>query len=155
MRVNPSTRYGNAVAIQAARATSTPVVNGTLVSPPSSHVVLLTSLWDPLKQVNLAGQKVAPRAAGRAFWSRSTGLVFAATDLPALPIGRTYQLWYLQPRSSPPISAGLVKPDASGRVASAFDAQPTAPPSGLALSIEPEGGVPSPTGDLHLVGLTQ
>ena len=33
-----------------------------------------------LKQVSLAGQPPAPRAAGRAFWSRSNGLLFAANS---------------------------------------------------------------------------
>jgi anti-sigma-K factor RskA len=106
-----------------------------------------------LSQVTLAGQPLAPRAIGRAFWSRSQGLVFAAADLPQLPPGRTYQLWYLQ---NPPVSAGLLKPDAAGRVAAAFDSPPTvSAPTGLAVSIEPEGGVPAPTGDIYLAGNTQ
>ena len=112
-----------------------------------------------LLQVTLAGQSVAPGASGRAFLSRSTGLVFAASDLPALPAGRTYQLWYLQPNHPnglPPVSAGLVRPDDTGRVATAFDVPANAgTPAGLALSIEPEGGLDQPSGALYLVGLAQ
>lgn len=114
-----------------------------------------------LSQVTLAGQPVAPRATGRAFWSRSRGLVFAAADLPPLPAGRIYQLWYLQPspnpaQSTPAVSAGLLRPDADGRVAGAFDTPPAVTaPTGFALSIEPEGGVASPTGAIYLVGNTQ
>jgi anti-sigma-K factor RskA len=117
------------------------------------RMAVLTS--PDLTQVNLAGQPPAPRARGRAFWSRSTGLVFAATELPQLPPGRTYQLWFLRGPASP-VSAGLLKPDDVGRVALAFDTPPgVTTSSGLAVSIEPDGGVLAPTGDLYLVGSTQ
>jgi anti-sigma-K factor RskA len=104
-----------------------------------------------VRQVTLAGQPAAPQAAGRAFWSRSRGLVFAAASLPPLPQGRTYQLWYLT--AAAPISAGLVVPDAAGRAAAVFEPAAGAEPSGFALSIEPEGGVPAPTGALYLAGM--
>jgi hypothetical protein len=105
-----------------------------------------------LQQVTLAGQAPAPQAAGRAFLSRSSGLLFAAYNLPPLPAGRTYQLWYLITRSAP-VSAGIFKPDDAGRAA--VMQQPPAPApavSGLAVSIEPEGGVPAPTGAIYLAG---
>ena len=107
-----------------------------------------------LKQVQLAGQPPAPRAAGRAFWSRSNGLLFAANQLPPLPAGRTYQLWFLTPGA--PVSAGLLTPDPNGRVTAAFDAPADAvTPTGLAVSIEPEGGVLAPTGAIYLAGQSQ
>ena len=106
-----------------------------------------------LQQVDLAGQPPAPRAAGRAFWSRSNGLLFAANQLPPLPAGRIYQLWFLTPGA--PVSAGLLTPDENGRVTAAFDTPPGTPtPTGLAVSIEPEGGVTAPTGAIYLAGLS-
>ncbi len=106
-----------------------------------------------LRQVVLAGQPPAPRAAGRGFLSSSNGLLFAASRLPALPAGRIYQLWFLT--AGAPISAGLITPDPSGRVTAAFDVPAGAEsPKGLAVSIEPDGGVPSPTGALYLAGTT-
>ena len=116
------------------------------------RMAVLTS--PDLKQVNLTGQPPAPRAAGRAFWSRSNGLLFAANELPPLPAGRTYQLWFLTPGA--PVNAGLIKPDQNGRITAAFDTPPGTPdPTGVAVSIEPEGGVPAPTGAIYLAGLTQ
>ena len=104
-----------------------------------------------LQQVTLAGQAPAPQAAGRAFLSRSSGLLFAASNLPSLPAGRTYQLWYLT--GSTPVSAGVFKPDDAGRAAVTQQLPATAPAvTGLAVSIEPEGGVPAPTGAIYLVG---
>lgn len=104
-----------------------------------------------LARVDLAGQPVAPTARARAFWSRSRGLVFTASDLPALPPGRTYQLWVVTARS--PISAGLVRPDDTGRVNAVFQTPADIPPPvAMAVTIEPEGGVPAPTGDRYLIG---
>jgi anti-sigma-K factor RskA len=108
-----------------------------------------------LARIDLAGQPVAPSAAARAFWSRSRGLVFTASNLPSLPSGRTYQLWVLVagPAGPVPISAGLMKPDANGRVSAIFNTPPDIPkPIAMAVTLEPEGGVPSPTGDKYLIG---
>jgi len=107
-----------------------------------------------LARVDLAGQPVAPRAAARAFWSRSRGLVFTASNLPALPAGRTYQLWVLSAQAPPFGSGLLLKPDPNGRVTMVFEVPADLPkPTAMAVTIEPEGGVPAPTGDKYLVGL--
>jgi anti-sigma-K factor RskA len=107
-----------------------------------------------LTRIDLAGQPVSPQASARAYWSRSRGLVFTASNLPALPPGRVYQLWVLPAQPLPPISAGLLKPDASGRANVIFDTPVDLPkPAAMAVTIEPDGGVPAPTGDKYLVGL--
>jgi hypothetical protein len=115
--------------------------------------VRLAGLAAPdLADVALKGQVAAPGASGRAFWSASRGLVFAASGLPPLPDGRTYQVWYLT--KGAPVSAGLIKPDADGRAAGVFDApEIVGGSSGFAVSIEPDGGVPSPTRAIYLAGL--
>jgi anti-sigma-K factor RskA len=100
-------------------------------------------------RVELTGQADAPRARGRAFWSPSRGLVLAANNLPALPQGRVYQLWVLT--RSAKVSAGLMRPDDLGRLRGAsrvagLEAQ------AIALTMEPEGGVPQPTGSIYMVG---
>ena len=106
-----------------------------------------------LARIDLAGQPAAPQASARAFWSRSRGLVFTASNLPPLPAGRAYQLWILTAQPAP-ISAGLLKPDANGRVSAVFETPPDLPkPTAMAVTIEPDGGVPAPTGDKYLVGL--
>jgi anti-sigma-K factor RskA len=106
-----------------------------------------------LARIDLAGQPAAPTASARAFWSRSRGLVFTASNLPAPPPGRAYQLWVLTAQPAP-ISAGMLALDASGRVNARFDTPPDLPrPVAMAVTLEPEGGVPSPTGAKYLVGL--
>lgn len=104
-----------------------------------------------LTRVDLAGQQAAPDAVARAFWSRAHGLVLTATRLPDLPRGRTYQVWVLT--DGAPVSAGLLTPDAEGRVTAVFDTPVALPqPKGMAVSIEPAGGEPAPTGDVVLLG---
>ncbi|MEQ1912022.1 MAG: anti-sigma factor [Vicinamibacterales bacterium] len=103
-----------------------------------------------VQDLKLSGKAPAVDATGRAFISRTRGLLFAASNLPQLPGDRTYQLWFLT--RGAPVSAGIVKPDPQGNITAAFDALPDAPvPTGFAVSVEPEGGVPAPTGAIYLV----
>ena len=104
-------------------------------------------------RIDLAGQApVAPRASARAFWSRSRGMVFTASNLPPLPPGRVYQLWVVTAQPAP-ISAGLLTPDAQGSVSETFNTPSDIPPPvALAVTIEPAGGVRSPSGEKYLVG---
>jgi len=105
-------------------------------------------------RVDLAGEGPAPGSAARAFMSRHSGLVFAANQLPALPADKVYQLWVVPQGANPvPISAGLLAPDASGH-ASLFFEMPASVPlaAALAVTVEPAGGVPAPTGARVLLG---
>ena len=105
-----------------------------------------------LARIELAGQDPAPSAAGRVFWSPTHGLVFAATNLPALPPGRVYQLWIV---ADTPISAGIAQPTGDGGfnvVAGATGATGATGFKAFALTIEPEGGRPAPTGAMFLLG---
>jgi Anti-sigma-K factor rskA len=115
-----------------------------------TSVAVLTA--PDVARVDLAGQTVAPQASGRAFWSRSRGMVFNASNLPPLPAGRTYQLWVVTAQA--PISAGLLTPNTAGNVSETFNTPPDIPqPVAMAVTIEPAGGVPAPTGDKYLVGV--
>ena len=103
-------------------------------------------------RIDLAGQPDAPKASGRAYWSRARGMVFSAAALPPPPSGRTYQVWVVT--SAPaPISAGLIEPDSAGHVSAVFATPPDIPqPLAVAVTLEPAGGVPAPTGPKVLVG---
>jgi len=106
-----------------------------------------------LARIDLAGQPAAPSASARALWSRSRGLVFTASNLPPLPAGRVYQLWVLSSQPAP-MSAGLLKPDFAGNITATIATPPDMPqPVAMAVTLEPDGGVPAPTGDKYLVGL--
>ncbi len=116
-----------------------------------SRMAVITA--SDMRQVDLEGQPAAPLASGRAFWSRSRGLVFTAASLPPAPAGRVYQLWMVT--ATAPVSAGLLSPDSNGRVAQAFDTSTDIPaPVAIAVTLEPSGGVPAPSGARYLVGLS-
>ncbi len=92
------------------------------------------------------------QASGRADWSRTRGLLVAIDNLPAAPAGRTYQVWYLT--QGMPVSAGLLRPDAAGRLTGRYPVAAAAPdPIGFALTEEAEGGAAQPTTQPVLVGL--
>jgi hypothetical protein len=77
-------------------------------------------------------------------------VLLLASRLPPLPPGRTYQLWVIV--SGAPRSLGVFAPDREGRVVY-VQSEPLELGSGLqaAVSVEPEGGVPQPTGPIVLV----
>jgi anti-sigma-K factor RskA len=108
-------------------------------------------------RVELAGQAAAPGATARAYWSRQRGMVFTAASLPALPANKSYQVWVIADQQ-PPISAGVVNVADIGRDGATlhyFETPSTIPtPKIVAVTLEPEGGVPQPTGDKVLVGST-
>ncbi len=105
-----------------------------------------------LARIDLQGQAVAPGARARALWSRSRGLVFTAANLPPAPAGKAYQVWVVTAQA--PVSAGLLTTDPAGG-GSQYYMTPAdiAPPVAVAVTLEPSGGVPAPTGEKYLVGM--
>lgn len=88
-------------------------------------------------------------------WSRTRGLVLSGTRLPAAPPESTYQLWLVTNTRS--IGAGLFVPDESGRATMVVDAPPKIAGAvvGAAVTIEPHGGRPTPTGRTLLARFPQ
>ena len=100
---------------------------------------------------NLAAQPVAAGAHARAYVSHKDGMVFTAEGLPAAPTGKVYQLWVIV--NAKPISVGVFSPDATGRVHAVMDTPPiTAMPGTVAVTLEPTGGLPQPSGAVYLAG---
>jgi len=102
-------------------------------------------------RIDLAGEAIATRARARALWSRERGMVFTVSNLPPLPAGRVYQVWVVTAQA--PVSAGLLTPDASGGGSVYFETPvDILPPVAVAVTLEPAGGVPAPTGARYLIG---
>lgn len=109
---------------------------------------------DDLLLVTLSGAPPSARAKGRAFLSRSrAAIVFTAHGLPELANARVYQLWAVADGGRQVISVGTFEPDAQGHSQVVADV-PTlqVQPDALAVTVEPAGGVPSPTGPKVLLG---
>jgi hypothetical protein len=108
---------------------------------------------DDLLLVTLSGLPPADAAQAKAFVSRSlNAIIFTARDLPALPQARVYQLWAVAGGQA--ISAGIFVPDERGRSQLVAEVPTlTEPPAALAVTVEPAGGVPAPTGPKYLLGV--
>ena|SRR5688572_17053428 len=102
--------------------------------------------------IKLQGTGPGKTASGRAFVSRSRGVVFLAQNLPPLEPGKTYQLWVV-PEGGNPVNAGIFVPDPAG-TAAITTALNVPNPTTVAVTLEPAGGVPAPTGDFYLLGKT-
>ena len=117
----------------------------------SAQTALAVLAAPDLTRVDLAGQTPAPGASARALWSRRRGMVFTASGLPLAPAGRVYQVWVVTGQA--PVSAGLLTLDQSGAATVFFATPPDiAAPVAVAVTLEPAGGVPAPTGAMYLVG---
>ena len=103
-----------------------------------------------LVRYNLAGGDTTSSFSAQALWSRSRGLVFSESRLPALPKDSTYQIWLLS--SGEPATVGTFVPDASGRFSMATTNLPRmqSPVSGVLVTVERAGGNGSPTGRVVL-----
>ena len=103
--------------------------------------------------ISLQGQPAAPDAAGRAFLSGTRGAVLAASNVPPLPPGQVYQVWFVVPPD--PIGVGFASVDGAGRIFATVDPpRDTGMPLAIAVTLEPEGGGAAPSGDLFLLGRT-
>jgi anti-sigma-K factor RskA len=112
----------------------------TLTSPDAAHFTLVAG-------------KTPPQPQGKAIYVRGSGtLVFLASNLPAIPPQRAYELWLI-PKNGAPIPAGLFKPDARGAAAIIHPPLPTGVEAkAFAITIEPEAGSSAPTSQPVMVG---
>ncbi len=106
----------------------------------------------------LAGTDSAPDAAGRMFFDPQTGRLRLTIDgLDPAEAGRTYQAWFvLDDGAGAPVSLGVFNTNNAGEVV--FEATLDATPDQIALaavSVEPAGGVPAPTGAIVIAGGAQ
>jgi anti-sigma-K factor RskA len=113
----------------------------------------LQILFDPeARHVSLGGLAPSPAASAWLFWSPGsrTGLLLVR-GLPPAPAGRAYELWAIA--GAEPVPAGVFTVDAAGRGLLRLPVLPVAKPfDKFAVTLEPAGGVPLPTGPMHLLG---
>lgn len=103
--------------------------------------------------VRLAGMGTSHAAAGRTYVNvADRKAVFYAFGLPALGRDKSYQLWFLDDQDHP-TSAGVFDVDAQGKATLVMDqALPVERIQAWAVTVEPRGGRPQPTGPMALAG---
>ena len=100
----------------------------------------------------LAGTKMAESARARLTYDERTGeAMFTAARLPPAPAGKTYQLWYIA--DGKPMPGSVFTTDERGRA----EMRASIPREGLraqvfAVTLEPAGGLPAPSGEIYLKG---
>jgi hypothetical protein len=99
-----------------------------------------------LVRFNLTGGAGVQRSSAQILWSRTRGLVLSGSRLPATPPDSVYQLWLWT--NAEPVNAGLFAPDATGKATLVLDEPPRVIGAviGAAVTVEPTGGRPTPSG---------
>jgi anti-sigma-K factor RskA len=101
----------------------------------------------------LAGTELATRARAKFVYDRETGrAMLMADDLPPAPAGKAYQLWFIA-EGKPPMPGRVFNTDAAGHAEMAEQLPEEARGANVfAVTLEPSGGVPAPTGAKYLLG---
>ena len=103
--------------------------------------------------VSLTSQKAAKEPAGTAIFSpERKRMMLMASNLPATPPGKAYELWVI-PVNGAPIAAGVFKPDEHGNAVLMDHTMPQGiVAKAFAITVEDEGGSDKPTSKPILMG---
>ena len=113
---------------------------------------IIAAITGPRVNVVELGSDAVQAPTARMFWDRATNRwTMYAHGLPALKPGRAYELWLVTADSK--IPAGTFKPLPDGTATfSATYALEGSQLQAIAVTEEPEAGVPAPTGPIILIG---
>ena len=96
------------------------------------------------REVTFGAGKPAP-ARGRVFVNPSAGVLLIASNLPAPPAGKIYEMWII-PKGGKPAPAGLFASGADGSAVYLYRTTVTLATTGaIAVTLEAAGGVDAPT----------
>jgi anti-sigma-K factor RskA len=121
------------------------------IAQSQTYIATLTS--PEVRVVNLAGQGLNVQASGRIFWDQTKKKwLFYVRDLPQLPADKSYQLWFV-PASGNPVSAVVFNTHNDGSAEQQIDVpEGVAALKAAAVTTEPAGGLPQPSGPFALLG---
>ena len=116
---------------------------------------VVATLTDPAAvRFTLSAAKTPPQPQGKTIYARDRGtLIFVASNMPALPAQKTYELWLIA-SSGAAIPAGLFQPDAHGNATLINPPLPAGVDAKtFAITVEPASGSPAPTSQPIMVGV--
>lgn len=105
------------------------------------------------RHVELTAAKARPAPTARAVYLASKGaLLMQASNLNAVPAGKTYELWVI-PTQGAPLPAGLFRPDEAGNASVVLpDIPKGVEAKAFGVTIEQAGGSSTPTAPIVLQG---
>ncbi|HTJ23941.1 MAG TPA: anti-sigma factor [Gemmatimonadaceae bacterium] len=149
--LNEREHLRDALSAERASAAATRTATDSLRLAVSSRDSLIAGLTGRDVAVMTLTASGARSPFARMFWDRATNRwTFVAHDMPPLPGGKTYQLWLVT--ASAKISAGTFEPRNGDAVVRATYAMPADSLKAIAVTEEPAGGVPQPTGRMVIAG---
>jgi anti-sigma-K factor RskA len=118
------------------------------------HAVRLVSLLSTptAKFVRLSGTEAAPNASGYAILAEGNRLIFTGAHLPNLQGGKVYQLWLMRGKNPGIVSGGIFQGGTDQATIEVSDPALLNDVKALAVTDEPQGGSPLPTGHKMLIG---
>jgi anti-sigma-K factor RskA len=125
----------------------------TLQGELSEREAALRLLASPqVRAVRLAGLPPSPSANAQVLWNPATRTgVLLTSGLPPTPPDRVYELWAIA--GNEPMPAGIFQVDEAGHGVLRLPNLPGKKRvDKFAVTLEPVGGVPRPTGPMHLLG---
>lgn len=114
------------------------------------HVVALMEAKDTMT-VALASKPGMAKGDVRVMYNAKMGMAMCDGWVDPAPANKSYQLW-LVPMEGKPISAGLVEYSNGPMKPWMVKLPPGVEAKAFAITLEPEGGMPQPTGPMVLVG---
>jgi hypothetical protein len=106
--------------------------------------------------VGMEGLVVNPVGYGSIIWDPDKKVaILHVSNLPPVPKGKEYQLWVIKDQK--PVSAGVFAVNDARESESYFQIRPLDVAArkdvdAFAVTLEPKGGVPQPTGEMYLLG---
>ncbi len=124
------------------------IAESKIQSQESTIASLNSNLEVPLnnysQQVVLKGTPSSPSSTAKIFWLRNTGDVYVeASGLPEVPEGSQYQLWAII--DGKPVDAGMIMLDKNGKKYNIQKMKSFGSVQAFAITLEKEGGSPTPT----------
>jgi len=109
-----------------------------------------------VKLVIMGGLDPSPDGYGKIIWDpENRQAVLQLANLPAPPEDRDYQLWLIKDEQAP-IPSGVFHFDQPATdlffKVEHLDEEPSPTANAFAVTLEPKGGMPQPTGDMFLLG---
>lgn len=98
-------------------------------------------------------EDMSPNGYGKVMWDKVSGrALLQVANIPSVPTDKDYQLWFIV--NGEPVSAGVFTVDDPARdnFFKIEHLQSSASEGAFAITMEPKGGMPQPTGDMYLLG---